>query len=86
MNTVGIVSLVLLFLATVLAAVRALRRGSLADRVVAMDALTPILACGLLCAVAITRDSVFLDLALVLSLLAFLTTVTVARYIERRGR
>ena len=38
-----------------------------------------------LAAVAVTGDSLFLDLTVVLGLLAFLTTVTVARYIERRG-
>lgn len=85
MSVAGNIALVLLFVAAVVASARALRRGTLADRAVAMEALTPILVCGLLCAVAITGDSLFLDLVLVLGLLSFLTTVTVARYIERRG-
>lgn len=85
MNIVGNIVVALLFLAAVVASARALRRGSLADRAVAMEALTPVLTCGLLVAVAVTGDSLFLDLTVVLGLLAFLTTVTVARYIERRG-
>jgi multisubunit Na+/H+ antiporter MnhF subunit len=85
MNVAGNIAVVMLFVATTVASARALRRGSLADRAVAMEALTPILTCGLLCAVAITGDSLFLDLTLVLGLLSFLTTITVARYIERRG-
>jgi multisubunit Na+/H+ antiporter MnhF subunit len=50
-----------------------------------MDALTAIITCGLLVATAFTGDAWFLDLALVLGLLAFLTSVAVARFIERRG-
>jgi multicomponent Na+:H+ antiporter subunit F len=50
-----------------------------------MDALTAFITCGLLIASAITGDSAFLDIALVLGLLAFLTSVAVARFIERRG-
>lgn len=85
MNVAGAVAVVLLFVAAGAASVRALRRGSLADRAVAMEVLTPVLTCGLLCTVAVTGEGLLLDLAVVLGLLSFLTSVTVARYIERRG-
>jgi multicomponent Na+:H+ antiporter subunit F len=72
--------------AAVLAAWRAMRGRNLADRAVAFEAITPALTCGMLLAAAITGEDRFIDLALVLGLLAFLTTVTVARYMESRHR
>lgn len=85
MTVVSVVVTVLVFAAAATGSVRALRRGSLADRAVAMEVLTPVLTCGLLCMVAVTGDGLALDLTVVLGLLSFLTTVTIARYVERRG-
>jgi multicomponent Na+:H+ antiporter subunit F len=79
------VALAILLIAASLATSRAVRKGTIGDRAVAMDTLTSIIICGLLVGVAITGDGLFLDLALVLGLLAFLSSVTVARFIERRG-
>lgn len=56
---------------------------SLADRVVALD-LVAYLAMGFLTTYAVyVGEQTFIDVALVLGLLAFLGTVAVARYIER---
>jgi multicomponent Na+:H+ antiporter subunit F len=85
MNISLTIALVLLLVAAALTSSRAIRRGTIGDRAVAIDALTAIITCGLLVATALTEDAWFLDLALVLGLLAFLTSVTVARFIERRG-
>ena len=85
MNISLTIALVVLLIAATLTSSRAVRRGTIGDRAVAMDALTAIITCGLLVATALTGDAWFLDLALVLGLLAFLTSVTVARFIERRG-
>jgi multicomponent Na+:H+ antiporter subunit F len=85
MSAVAAVALGILAAAAFVAVVRALRRGSLGDRAVAMDAVTSVLTCGLLCAVAVGGNTVFLDLAVVLGLLSFLTSIAVARYVERRG-
>jgi multicomponent Na+:H+ antiporter subunit F len=85
MNISLIIALGILLAAAALTTSRAIRRGTIGDRAVAMDALTAIITCGLLVAAALTEDSWFLDLALVLGLLAFLTSVAVARFIERRG-
>jgi multicomponent Na+:H+ antiporter subunit F len=85
MNISLSIALVILLVAAAFTTLRAIRRGTIGDRAVAMDALTAVFTCGLLVATALTGDAWFLDLALVLGLLAFLTSVTVARFIERRG-
>ena len=85
MNTTFTVALVILLFAAMIISSRAIRRGTIGDRAVAMDGLTALITCGLLIATALTGNSAFLDLALVLGLLAFLTSVTVARFIERKG-
>lgn len=85
MNTFLSTSLIVLLIAASLVTTRAVRRGTIGDRAVAVDALTAVISCGLLVGVAITGESIFLDLALVLGLLGFLTSVTVARFIEHKG-
>jgi multicomponent Na+:H+ antiporter subunit F len=85
MNISLTVALVILLIAATLISSRALRRGTIGDRAVAMDALSAIITCGLIVATVMTGDSWFLDLALVLGLLGFLTSITVARFVERRG-
>jgi multisubunit Na+/H+ antiporter MnhF subunit len=52
---------------------------------VAFDLLTSIVTCALLVSAAGDRDGLLLDLAVVLGLLGFLTSVSVARYIESRS-
>ncbi len=76
-------ALALLSLAIFGALVRVLRGPSLPDRMVALD-LVAYLAMGFLGTYAVLADeSTYIDAALVLALLAFLGTVSVARYIER---
>lgn len=79
-------AIALVCMAAVLATWRAVFGKNLADRAVAFEAITPTLTCGMLLAAAVTGEDRFIDLALVLGLLAFLTTVTVARYMEGRRR
>jgi len=65
--------------------VRLLQGPSLADRVVALDLVVVVLiALAALLAVRF-EQSAFLDLAMVLALIAFLATAAFARYAERRG-
>lgn len=74
-----------LALGAVLTTVRLLRGPSLPDRVVALDLLTT-LGIGMACAWAMATDATaFLDVALVLALVAFLGTVAFARYLEKHG-
>lgn len=62
---------------------RLLRGPSLPDRVVALDLLT-LQALGLVCGAAVFYgQSDFLDAAIILALLAFLSTIAFARHIER---
>ena len=78
------ISFGLIMLSVLLSCVRLMRGPSLADRVVALDMMTvSIVAFCALYAIR-TDDPVFLDIALVLALIGFLTTVALARYAERR--
>jgi multicomponent Na+:H+ antiporter subunit F len=72
-----------LVLAMLLAMVRVIRGPTLPDRVVALDLLT-ILTVAFCAVLAIsTIEPAFLDVAIVLALIAFLATVAFARFIER---
>lgn len=58
---------------------------SIAERVVALDLLLLIIVMGIAVATIETRSAVFLDVLVVVTLLGFVSTITVARFIERRG-
>jgi multicomponent Na+:H+ antiporter subunit F len=76
----------ILILAGALALARVLRPGaSVAERIVALDLvlLIVVMSIGVF---SIGRDTgAFLDVLVVVSLLGFVSTITVARFIERRG-
>lgn len=84
MVVTGIV-LGILVLAAALMLARVVRGPSTAERIVALDAILVVIVCGIVVLAARTDSSVFLDLAVVAALLGFAGTVTVARFIERRG-
>ena len=71
--------------AGVLALVRTGRGGSLPDKVLGADTLILVLASGIAAGAGITRSADFLDALVVVTLLGFIGTITVARYVERRG-
>jgi multicomponent Na+:H+ antiporter subunit F len=72
-----------LALAMMLAFLRLVRGPSLPDRVVALD-LIAVIAVGMIAVVQIqTHEPMLLDSAIVLALIAFLSTVAFARYLER---
>jgi len=78
------VALGLLIAATVLTVVRAVRpSSSIGDRAVAFDMMTAVIQCGLFVGAVVIGDGILIDVALVLGLLGFLTSVTVARFLER---
>lgn len=85
MSAVGQLCIAILVVAALLVTAHALRARTLGDRAVALDTITAFITSGLLVGAAITGDGLLLDLALVLGLLGFVTSVTVARFIERRG-
>jgi len=73
-------------LALALALVRLIRGPSLPDRVVALDLMTTVgvAMCGVY---ALTMgQSVFLDVAIVMALISFVSTVALARYLEEKAK
>lgn len=76
-------SLAVLGISILAALLRVLWGPNLSDRMIALD-LVAFLAMGFLATYAVLAgEKTFIDVALVLGLLAFLGTVAVARYIER---
>ncbi len=65
--------------------VRLMRGPSLADRIVALDALLIVIVSGIAVEAARTGKGTYLDVLVVAALLGFVGTVNVARFIERRG-
>lgn len=82
-----ITNIVLLILATsaVLAFVRLLKGPSLPDRVVAVDLLGTLIVSVLVVGAAATGERSFLDVAIVIALVAFVSNIAYARFIERKG-
>lgn len=64
---------------------RLVRGPSLADRIVALDAIFVVIVCGIAVEAARHGEGTFLDVHVVAALLGFVGTITVARFIERRG-
>lgn len=73
----------ILMVALFLAIYRLVRGPSLPDRVVALD-LIGVISLGIILVLTIrTNEPVYLDVAIVLGIVAFLGTVAFARYLER---
>jgi multicomponent Na+:H+ antiporter subunit F len=85
MTVVTTIALVGLSVAGVLCLARLLRPGSLPDRIVALDTLLVVIVSGIAVHAARTGEGLYLDVLVVAALLGFVSTVTVARFIERRG-
>ena len=78
-------ALALVATSVLLVLVRLVRGPDLANRVVALDLLS-ILGVGIASAAAVVSgDAVYLDVALILALIAFVSTVAFARYAEQGG-
>ena len=78
-------TLTMLSAAIILALARVGRGGSLPDKVLGADTLILVLSSGIAAGAGITLETAFLDALVVLTLLGFIGTITVARYVERRG-
>jgi multicomponent Na+:H+ antiporter subunit F len=86
MSVVVTIALGILTVAAAFALARVVQRGvSIADRVIATEILLLIVVMSIAAAAVRTRSETFLDVLVVVSLLAFVGSVTVARFIERRG-
>lgn len=86
MNVVYGVSLAGLTIAGALILVRLLLGRTPSDRIVALDTLLLVAVAGVAVSIASTGDTRFEGILVVVSLLAFVSTVTVARFIERNER
>lgn len=81
--TTTVIVLTMLSVAMFLAFLRLLRGPTLPDRVVALD-LIALLSVGFIAVYDIvTNDTVFLDVAIALALIAFVGTIAFARFIEK---
>lgn len=81
-----LITMVVVAVSILVAALRVIVGPSLPDRVVAID-LIGLLAVSVIASVAIASDQpVLLDAAIALALIAFLGTVAFARFIEWEGR
>lgn len=82
---VVLAALVLLALAGALAVVRLLRGPSVPDRIIALDNLLLVVTAGVAVGAVAAGGGSFLDVLVAVALLGFVGTVTVARFVERRG-
>lgn len=85
MTTVMALCFAGLALAALLVLVRLLLGPSVPDRIVALDTLLQVVVAGIAVAAAATGDGYFLAVLIAASLLGFLGTVLVGRFVERRG-
>lgn len=85
MIAAGVVAFGGLLLSAALCLLRLLRPGSLADRIVALDALVVVIVCGLAVLAATTDEGTYLDVMVAAALLGFAGAVTASRYIGEGG-
>ena len=64
--------------------VRVAKGPTAADRIVAVDGADNLLCCAMILFAMFSGRGIYLDIALVVALLGFISTVFVGRYIERR--
>jgi len=80
------IAIALLLVAMLLVIVRLARGPNLGDRIMALDTLT-MLAAGLIGALTVrTGLELYLDIAIAIALVGFLSTVALARYLLSRGK
>lgn len=85
METVALIAFTVLAVSGLLCAVRLALGPTLPDRVLALDSLLIVGVAGVAIESARTRSGAYLDVLLVVALVAFVGTTAVARFIERRG-
>jgi multicomponent Na+:H+ antiporter subunit F len=85
MSVLLTVSFAGLAFAGALSLARVLRPGSLVDRVLGLDFFVLVVATGVVVGAVARQADAFIPIVVVVSLLAFVATATVARYIEQRG-
>lgn len=84
-DVLEILTLGLLAISGILSVARVVRDGSIPDKVLGADTFVLVVIAGVATGAGITADTAFLDILVAVTLLAFIATITVARYVERRG-
>ena len=85
MTAIVNISAIMVIIAFSLAFFRLLRGPTLTDRVLAIDLMAS-MAVSWICLYAIAMDNfVFMDAAIVLALILFLSTIAFAYYLEKKG-
>lgn len=85
METIAMICYVMLAVSAGLCTARVAKGPSIADRALALDTLLIVGVVGVAVEAARTRSGTYLDVLLVVALVAFIGTTAVARYIEQRG-
>lgn len=86
MTVVTSICFAMLAVAGLLCLARQLRpRASMPDRLIGLDTLLVMIACAIGVWAARTGVGTFLDVMVVVALVAFASTITVALFVERRG-
>ena len=80
-----LVAIVLLAIAAGCFLYRVLRGASIPDRVVALDGVLSVVVSGIIVAAAQANSDITLATVLVVSLVGFVGTVALGRFVERRG-
>jgi multicomponent Na+:H+ antiporter subunit F len=86
MIVVGATVSALLFAAVFAALIRIVRGPTTLDRIVAVDVMLALVACAIAAEAAYTRDATSLPILVVLSILGFIGSVSVARFSPRSRR
>jgi len=76
-------ALTVMTLALILSAVRFVKGPSAGDRTVALDTMTTIGVAGIIVAAYLFDRYIYLDVALVYSVLGFIGVIVIARYLEK---
>jgi multicomponent Na+:H+ antiporter subunit F len=84
-DVLEILTLTLLGIAGLLCVVRVVRHGSIPDKVLGADTFVLVVIAGVAAGAGITAATVYLDILVAVTLLGFIATITVSRYVERRG-
>ncbi len=85
MDTVNIIVFSLVGLGMLFAFIRLVKGPSVADRVVSLDTIN-VITIGLISLLAMVfQNSLYLDIAIIYAILAFMETVVFARYLEGKN-
>ena len=84
-DVIEYITLGMLAAAGALAVLRVGRSGSLPDKVLGTDTVIIVVASAIAAGAGIAQTANYIDALLVVTMLSFIGTITVARYVERRG-